>query len=151
MAQFDPDTLRFVGKAGSLAVLQDDEIAWKLAMLLAGECDGLGPTQAAARFGFSTQRYFQLRQAFAQGGAAALASLRRGPKTNYRRTQELVCQTLRHRLLDPDASSEVIAQKLRQSGFDISKRSVDRIFAEFGFQKKTLPVPPRSRRGGAPD
>lgn len=151
MAHFDPDTLRFIGEAGSLTVLEDDEIAWKLAMLLAGECDGLGPSQAAARFGFSAQRYFQLRQAFTERGAAALASLRRGPKTNYRRTQELVCQTLRHRLLDPDASSEVIAQKLRQSGFDISKRSVDRIFAQFGFQKKTLPVSPRPRGGGSSD
>lgn len=147
MAQFDRDSLRFVGESGSLAVLEDDEICLKLAMLLAGECDGLGPGQAAARFGFSTQRYFQLRQAFAERGAAALASLRRGPKTQYRRTQELICQTLRHRLLDPEASSEVIAQKLRQSGFEISKRSVDRIFAEFGFQKKTLPVSSRSRRG----
>lgn len=147
MAQFDPDSLRFLGEAGSLPVLPDDEISWKLAMLVAGECDGLGPSQAAARFGFSTQRYFQLRKAFAERGAAALASLRRGPKTNYRRTQELTCQTLRHRLLDPEASSEVIAQKLRQSGFDISKRSVDRIFAEFGFQKKTLPVSTRPRRG----
>lgn len=147
MAQFDRDSLRFVGESGSLAVHEDDEISLKLAMLLAGECDGLGPTQAAARFGFSTPRYFQLRQAFAERGAAALASLPRGPKTNYRRTQELICQTLRHRLLDPEASSEVIAQKLRQSGFEISKRSVDRIFAEFGFQKKTLPVSSRSGRG----
>lgn len=147
MAQFDPDTLRFIGEAGSLPVLKQDEICLKLAMLLAGECDGLGPSRAAALFGFSTQRYFQLRQAFADRGAAALASQRRGPKTHYRRTPELTCQTLRHRLLDPEASSEVIAQKLRQSGFRISKRSVDRIFAEFGFQKKTLPVSARPRRG----
>lgn len=147
MAHFDPDTLRFIGEAGSLSVLEEDEISRKLAMLLAGECDGLGPTQAAAQFGFSPQRYFQVRKAYTERGAAALASLRRGPKTNYRRTQELISQTLRHRLLDPEASSEVIAQKLRQSGFDISKRSVDRIFAEYGFQKKTLPVPPRPRRG----
>jgi len=39
------------------------------------------------------------------------------------------------------------AQKLRQAGLRISKRSVDRIFAEFGLQKKTLPVPARPHAG----
>ena len=70
------------------------------------------------------------------------------PKRNYRRSKEVVCQAIRHRFLDPDASSDVIAQKLRQCGLQISKRSVDRIFAECGLQKKTLQVPARSRTRG---
>ena len=49
---------------------------------------------------------------------------------------------IRHRFLDPEASTEVIAQKLRQSNFRISKRTVDRVIAQFGLQKKTLSVPP---------
>ena len=36
---------------------------------------------------------------------------------------------------------DVIAQKLQQTGFRISVRSVDRIFEEYGLQKKTLQVP----------
>ena len=80
---------------------------------------------------------------FAAEGALALHNDKRGPKRNYRRSIELVCQAIRHRFLDPDASSEVIAQKLRQCGFQISKRSVDRVFFEFGLQKKTLSMPPR--------
>src|SRR5207253_7224771 len=35
-----------------------------------------------------------------------------------------------------DASAEVIAQKLRQSGLLISTRSIARVIAEFGLQKK---------------
>lgn len=128
----------FVGPGGSLDVLSNDEVSRKLAMLMEGECGELGPSQAAAEFGLSRQRYFQLRSAFQERGAIALMSQKRGPKTNYRRTDELVCQAIRHRFLDPDASSDVIAQKLRQCGFKISKRSVDRIFEEFGLQKKTL-------------
>jgi hypothetical protein len=131
-----------VGEHGSLTVAENDEITRKLAMLIEGECEGLGPSKAAQKFGFSKQRYFQLREAFQKHGAGALHSKTRGPKTNYRRTGELVRQVIRHRFLDPDASAEVIAQKLRQTGFTISNRSVGRVIAEYGLQKKTLPMPP---------
>ena len=45
---------------------------------------------------------------------------------------------IRHRFLDAEASAEVIAQKLRQQGNPISQRSVERIIADYGLQKKTL-------------
>jgi hypothetical protein len=151
MCPFDITPKEFVGIAGSLPIAADDEVSLKLAMLIAGECGPLGPNQAASQFGFSRQRYFQLRQAFVEQGAQGLSSLPRGPKSNYRRSQELVCQTIRHRFLDPEASSQVIAQKLRQCGFQISQRSVDRVFAQFGLQKKTLSVPPPTRNGKSGD
>lgn len=149
MADFDLRASRFVGPGGELPVSTDDEVTRKLAMLVEGECGRAGPKATAERFGFSRQRYFQLRAAFFERGALALQSLPRGPKGNYRRSREAVCQAIRHRLLDPEASSAVIAQKLRQAGLRISKRSVDRIFADFGLQKKTLPVPARPHAGRA--
>jgi len=45
---------------------------------------------------------------------------------------------MRHRFLDPEASADVIAQKLRQTHFPISRRSVQRTIADLGLQKKTL-------------
>ena len=66
-----------------------------------------------------------------------LLSQKRGPKHNYRRTDEVIRQVIRHRFLDPDASAEVIAQKLRQCGLSISTRSVERVIEQFGLQKKT--------------
>ena len=39
-----------------------------------------------------------------------------GPKSNYVRTDEVERQVIRHRFLDPDASVDIIAQKLRQAG-----------------------------------
>ena len=141
MAQFDPQKQALVGAGGLLPVPTEDEITRKLAMLIEGECEGLGPLRAAHKFGFSKQRYFQLRAAFAAQGALALQSQKRGPKTHYRRTAEVVRQVIRHRFLDPDASPEVIAQKLTQSGREISIRSVQRVIEEYGLQKKTLSVP----------
>ena len=146
MIQFSIADSRFAGPGGTLPILEDDEVSRKLAMLIEGEWSEDGPAQAAAKFGFCRQRYFQLRVAFMLKGALGLLSQKRGPKTHYRRTEELVCQVIRHRFLDGDASTEVIAQKLRQCGFPISKRSVDRVIAQFGLQKKTLPVSPGSPR-----
>lgn len=130
----------FIGPNGSLSIDTDDEVSVKLAMLVKGECGPDGPCRAAREFGFSRQRYFQLRNLFHKHGAAGLVSQKRGPKGNYRRTREVISQVVRYRFLDPDMSSEVIAQKLRQTEFNISARSVDRILAEFGLQKKTLSV-----------
>jgi transposase len=144
MAQFDLKQQALIGASGLLPVRADDEITRKMAMLIEGECEGLGATKAARKFGFSKQRYFQLRAVFAELGAAALQSQKRGPKRHYRRTAEVVRQVIRHRFLDPQASAEVIAQKLAQSGWVISIRSVQRVIEEFGLQKKTPSLPAES-------
>ena len=130
------------GPKGTLEVREDDEITFKLAMLFEGQCEGLGPNAAAKKFGYTKQRYFQLLKAFRDKGARALRSEKRGPKNNYRRTDEVVRQVIRHRFLDPDASAEVIAQKLNQRGWTVSIRSVQRVIEEFGLQKKTPSLSP---------
>src|SRR5213593_4013272 len=106
----DQDQPQLTGSAGSLLVLPEDEITLKLAMLYEGQCEGLGPTKAATKFGYTKGRYFQLFHLFKAHGALALQSKPTGPKSNYRRTDEIVRQIIRHRFLDPEASSEVIAQ-----------------------------------------
>jgi len=142
MLLIDGKSLRLEGPEGSLAVLEDDEITLKLAMLYEGQCEGMGPVAAAKKFGYTKQRYYQLLQAYSEKGAIALQSGKRGPKTNYRRTDAVVRQVIRYRFLDPDASPEVIAQKLRQTKWEISNRSVERIFESYGLQKKTLRLSP---------
>ena len=135
--QFDPAAQLLVGSAGSLPIAPDDEVSRKLLMIFEGECEG-GPLEAARKFGFSKQRYFQLRNAFKSQGSQALLSHKRGPKAPSKRTDQAVRQVIRQRFLDPDVSADVIAQKLRQAGFTISTRSVERVIADFGLQKKTL-------------
>jgi len=62
----------FSGPAGQLDIREDDDLSRKLAMLIAGECGLLTPSAAAREFGYSRQRYFQLRAGFLQKGAAVL-------------------------------------------------------------------------------
>jgi transposase len=105
----------------------------------------LGPTAAAARYGFSKQRYFQLRAAFAKDGLLALCNRKPGPTKPSRRTPAVTREVIRHRFLDPDASAEVIAQKIRQTGLLISTRSVTRVLDDFGLKKNSLSIAPPAR------
>ncbi len=134
------------GRAGSLKIGSDDEVGMKLLMLLEGECDSDSPGEVARRYGYCKQRYYQLLTRYQQQGTEALASRKRGPKTNYRRGGEVGRQIIRYRYLDPEASVEVVGQKLRQDGFAISNRSVFRVFADYGLQKKGSTNVGRGRR-----
>lgn len=138
MIEIDSAGFFLTGPKGSIPLKDDDEITFKLAMLFEGQCEGLGASEAAQKFGFTRQRYYQILKLFKRHGAEALKSGKRGPQGNYRRTDELVRQVIRYRFLDPKISPEVIAQKLVQCGFLISARSVERVIAEFGLQKKTF-------------
>jgi transposase len=139
---FDLPERRIVGPAGELIVPAADEITPRLLMLMEGECEGLGAAQAARKYGLTRQRYYQLLNSFNDRGAVALLPRKSGPKSNYVRTEEVERQVIRHRFLDPDASVDIIAQKLRQAGFSISTRSVERVVEKYGLQKKTLSLPP---------
>ena len=147
MLHWDADQSKLAGPHGDLPVLPQDEVTRKLLMLIDGECLGLGGTAAAARHGYCKQRYFQLLRAFRQRGAEGLRNGKRGPKGPSRGTPETVRQIIRHRYLDPDATVEVIAQKIRQCQFPISARTVRRVIESFGLQKKTLRQSSRHRAG----
>jgi hypothetical protein len=134
--QFDSQSSSIIGEHGVLPLALNDELGRKLAMLIEGECEGLGPTGAAEKYGYTRQRYGQIRAVFQEYGCQGLINQRRGPKRNSRRTDEVIRQVIRHRFLDPQASCDVIAQKLRQTQFPISTRSVERIMADYGLQKK---------------
>lgn len=120
-----------------LNVDKNDSTALKLFMLIEGIYGG-GVKFSIEKYGYTEQRYYQLLKAFKSEGIDGLVNKKRGPRGNSKRTDKVNQQIIRHRFLDPEASSGVIAQKLRQTGISISKRSVDRTIAKFGLQKKTL-------------
>jgi transposase len=145
MFDYDAENSWLVGPRGSLPVPPGDQALLKMAMLLQGECTEVGPTQAAKNFHYSKSRYYQLREAFVQQGAEALINKKTGPKRHYRRTPEVTKLVIRARFLDPEASAEVITSKLRQHGYPIATRSVERIISDYGLQKKTPHSVPRRR------
>jgi len=101
---------------------------------------GLGVKHSTKKYGYTEQRFYQLQKDFKVSGSIALIDKQRGPKHNSHRTEVVVQQIIRLRFLDPDSPPAVIGQKLRQMGYVISTRSVERTIQEYGLQKKTLSV-----------
>jgi transposase len=138
MIEYTAEGWFLIGAGGRLLVPNHDDITPKLAMIFEAHCEGRRVIETVKKFGYTKQRFYQLLHLFEEQGASALQNQKRGPKSNYRRTDENVRQVIRHRFLDPSASPDVIAQKMRQCGIQISTRSVERIIQDFGLQKKTL-------------
>lgn len=146
MSIINDEKIMFTGPNGSLSIKPDDRAAKKLAMLIEGKCFGFGPTEAAKKYGYTKQRFFQLLNDYYKGGVQALIDKKSGPTKNYRRTDNIENLIIRYRFLDPDSSPAVIAQKLKQDGNKISIRSVERTITKYGLQKKTLFVQSRKEK-----
>lgn len=131
------ELLYFEGTNGSLSIQKNDKVARKLFMIVEGECMGVADYKAAKKYGYSRQHYYVILNSFKKRGTQGFIDLRPGPKKYHVRTEEVVNQIIRHRYLDPDASAAVIAQKMCQSGYKVSQRSVERTITEYGLQKKT--------------
>lgn len=116
---------------------QKDSLGKKLSMLIEGHCT-IGVKEAIKKYGYTEQRYYQLLKQYHLGGAVALTDKKRGSDKQPVRTREVVNQTIRLRFLDPFASVGVIAQKLKQIGYNVSKRSVERTITDYGLQKKRI-------------
>ena len=138
MSKADDTLFQIVGSAGKLPVLPHDSLARQLGMLFECRCMGLSVDEVAKKYSYSRQRYFQIQHAFLSGGTEALLPQKRGPRFKHIRQESVVTQIIRHKFLDPQASADVITQKLKQCNIKISKRSVQRTLAEYGLQKKTL-------------
>lgn len=120
-----------------LNVQPGDTTSLKMLMLIEG-IYGQGVKHSIKKYGYSEQRYYQLFKDYQAEGIAGLSDKKRGPKQRVRRTEEVIQQIIRYRFLDPESSAAVIAQKLKQTGFSISVRSVERTIQDYGLQKKTL-------------
>lgn len=120
-----------------LKINPKDTAAWKLMMLIdAATSKDETIEQISHRYGYTREHFYIIKKNYEDKGSQALSDKAKGPKRNYKRTDEIEKQIIRHRFLDPDANSEVIAQKMNQTGHTISQRSVERTISEYGLQKK---------------
>lgn len=127
-------------KGNDFVIDSNDSLAVKMALLYEGHCT-IGVKAACQKFGYTEQRYYQLLNKYKQEGAIALADKKRGSEKKPVRTEVVVNQIIRLRFLDPLASCDVLAQKLNQMGYQVSKRSVERTITEYGLKKNSLLQP----------
>lgn len=131
------DTICFKGTHGDICIKKDDKVARKLFMIIEGECMGVPNNKAAKKYGYCRQHYYITVNSFKENGIEGLEDKPFGPRSKHVRTEEVINRIIRYRFLDPDSSAAVITQKMRQSGFKVSQRSVERTITEYGLQKKT--------------
>ena len=133
----------------TLKIDPKDTTAWKLMMLIdAATSKEETIEQISHRYGYTREHFYVIKKKYEDNGSQALSDKAKGPKCNYKRTDEIEKQIIRHRFLDPDANSEVIAQKMNQAGHTISQRSVERTISEYGLQKKGYIKQLKKQRGG---
>ena len=128
------------GKTDQLEIKKNDSLAMKLAMLFEGVTTDVPKKELAKKYGYTREHYYHLKGQFEKFGSEGLIDKKTGPKNSTKRTDVVNNQIIRFRFLDPDASVEVIGQKMRQLGFNISDRSVSRTIQQYGLQKKTAYV-----------
>ncbi len=124
-------------KGKDFVIDEKDSLCRKLAMLIEGHCT-IGVQASIQKYGYTEQRYYQLLKKYSEGGARALLEKKPGSDKQPVRTRDTLNQIIRLRFLDPFASSDIIAQKLKQTGHRVSKRSVERTITEYGLQKKRM-------------
>jgi transposase len=121
----------------TLDIDPSDSLLWKLAMIFeAATTQSQTIEQIASRYGYTREYFYQVLDKLKKKGSQSLRDSPTGPKKNYKRTPQITKQIIRHRFLDPEASCEVIAQKMNQTGTHISQRSVERVVQDYGLQKK---------------
>ena len=128
-------------KGKDFVIDSNDKLSMKMAMLFEGHCT-IGVQQAIKKYGYTETRYYQLLAKYREGGAQALIDQKRGSDTKPVRKKDVLNQIIRLRYLDPLSGCGVITQKLKQLGYKVSRRSVERTITEFGLQKKNTHAEP---------
>ena len=141
MASFDPKKQSLVGRAACSRFATTMRSHTSSRCSSRASAKGWGRSRPRRSSASASSAYFQLRAAFTEQGRRRCKATSADQRRSIGDTAEVVRQVIRHRFLDPDASPEVIAQKLCQSGWEISIRSVQRVIEEYGLQKKTLSMP----------
>jgi transposase len=117
-------------------IRENDKTAIKFAMLIEGHLYNV--KEACSKYGYTEQRYYQILNKYNTQGLGGLIDKKRGSNKRPVRTDMTVNQIIRLRFLDPLASADILAQKMCQMGYKVSKRSVERTITEYGLKKNSL-------------
>ena len=105
----------------------EDLLQVKYEMLRQVDIDKQPVSQAAKAFGFSRPSFYQAHTAFQGAGLAGLLPRKRGPRSGYKLTPELMEFVAELRLAEPTITSPQIAERIAQRfHVSIHPRSIDR-------------------------
>jgi transposase len=104
-----------------------DLIQVKYEMLRRVRKDSLPVTQASAAFGFSRPAFYQIQQAYAQGGLPGLLPQKRGPRRAHKLNEDVVSFIGQARSEDPSLNIKDMTRLVRDRfGIVVHPRSIER-------------------------
>jgi len=105
----------------------EDLLQVKYEMLRQVDIDKQPVSQAAKAFGFSRPSFYQAQAAFQEAGLAGLLPQKRGPRSGYKLTGELMQFVTQLRAAEPEISTSQLAKQVAQRfGVSVHPRSIDR-------------------------
>ena len=118
----------------------------KYEMLREAALTGEPVAKVAKKYGYSRRGYYETLARWEESRFEGLTGEKRGPKGPSKRTPELEQQALRMRFCNPDKDVIDIATELSDSGYDVSVRTLSRIYGEHGITlKKTAQLRHKGR------
>ncbi len=121
---------------GIVTFSKDQVVQKKVSMVTLGEFSNLPKIQIAKTFGYSTRKsYYDIRNAVLNGSIDDLIPESTGPKSAPKRTRELEALVIKMRF-ETNFNMYEIAEKLRDSGFNVSTRLIGQILGDYGLSKK---------------
>ena len=116
-----------------------DLVQVKYEMLRRVMIDGHAVKAAAAAFGFSRVRWYQLRQRFASQGLVGLLPQSKGPRQASKLSAEILAFILQTMRAEPELrTSEMPVRVEQQFGISVQLRSIERALARS--RKKARPL-----------
>jgi len=113
----------------------EDMVQVKYEMLRRVGQEGVTVREAARAFGFSRPSFYKARADFDAEGLPGLVARKRGPRTPYKLTEEVLAFAGRRRAEDPSVSAAALAERVfERFGRRIHPRSIERALA--GAKKK---------------
>ena len=124
------------GDKGALYVPASDKTLIDFLMLIEGELGLENINDLIKKYGYnSVASYYNKRKRFVESGLKGLLNEKRGPKHKSKRTQEVIKRIVALRFQRPEINSMSVAEMLKKEGFDVSPRSVERTFKEYGISR----------------
>ena len=121
----------------------EDVVQVKYEMLRRVGQEGMTVSEAAGAFGFSRPSFYKARADFDAEGLPGLVAHKRGPRTPYKLTEEVLTFVGQQRAEDPSVSAAALAERVfERFGRRIHPRSIERALT--GAKKKRA----TAKRGG---
>lgn len=125
------------GDKGTFFIPSTDRVILDFLMLIEGELGLENIPETAKKYGYhSVASYYNKRKRFHKSGLKGLISDKRGPKQKSKRTPDIVQKIVKLKFQRPEINSMTVAEILKKEGYDISSRSIERTFKEYGISRE---------------